>query len=112
MIAVADVLVIGIGNGEVGDFLALDVEELIGLRHRQRVENEGVDDSEDDDVGADGHSERENGEKGESGRASQLAQGVTQVGKEILHGWRPMRLTGKRARWGPVRRRTMWLKYR
>ena len=54
----------------------------LGFGERKRAEQQGVDDGEDDDVGADAESEDEDGDGGKAGVAAKGAEGVAEVLKK------------------------------
>lgn len=71
------------GAGESADAaIAGEPDELIGMRKWKRAKEEGVDDAEDDDVGADAESEDEDGDGGEGAIFAKSAEGVTQILEE------------------------------
>ena len=59
-----------------------DADELLGLREGQRAEEDGVDDGESGDVGADAERESEGGDEGEDGGFEEDAEGVAEVLEE------------------------------
>ena len=80
----ADVFVIGAAK------VVEDADELLGLWEGQRAEEDGVDDGESGDVGADAECESEGGDEGEDGGFEEDAEGVAEVleegGKDGWHG--------------------------
>ena len=71
----------GAGGSALGYFGG-DADEAAGLREWERAEQEGVDDGEDDDVGADAEGEDEDRDGGEAGVATKGAEGVAEVLKK------------------------------
>jgi hypothetical protein len=59
-----------------------DGYEVLGLRIRERTEEDGVDDTENGGVGADAEGEGENGDGGESGIFAEYAEGKADVAGE------------------------------
>ncbi len=59
----------GAGGSALGDFGG-DADEAVCLGEWERAQQDGVDDGEDDDVGADAESEDEDGDDGEAGVAA------------------------------------------
>ena len=62
-----------------------DVDQPVGIRIRERLQQDTFDYSEHGGVGTDSESEREYRQHGESGRTSQLPPGVTEVSNHNLH---------------------------
>ena len=67
-----------------GSVVAVEVDELVGLREGQRAEEQSVDDAEDDDVGTDAEGEDEDGDDGEAAVAGEGAEGVAEVLQETV----------------------------
>ena len=62
--------------------VAGEPDELLGMRERERTEEQSVDDAEDDDVGADAESEDEDGDGGEGAILAKGAEGVAKILRE------------------------------
>jgi len=58
--------------------------KLVGLRHREAIEEDAFGESEDDGVGSDAEGERSDGDGGEAGAAAKHANGVTEVGAKLV----------------------------
>jgi hypothetical protein len=54
----------------------MDADQLLSIRKRQRAEEQGVDDAEDGNIGADREREDEDGNGGEAGIATEGAESV------------------------------------
>ncbi len=63
-----------------------DAVEPCGIGHRQRAQKDALHQREDGRVGADAQSQCNDRRDGESWRLAQLAQGMAQVLKQLLHG--------------------------
>src|SRR5580692_9290751 len=57
----------------------MDADQLLRIRKRQRAEEQGVDDTEDGDVGANGEREDEDGDGREAGITAEGAESVAHV---------------------------------
>ena len=62
-----------------------DEDQPVGVRERQRPEQQRVHQAEDRGVGADADGEDQDGDDGEAGVAAQRAEGVAQVVQERVH---------------------------
>jgi len=71
----------GAGGSALGNFGG-DADQAVRFGEWERAQQDGVDDGEDDDVGADAESEDENGDGGEAGVAAEGAEGVAEVLEE------------------------------
>ena len=81
--AVAEVAVVGERLGRMRA-LILHEEHAFGLRNRQRLQHERVDDAEDDGVRADAKRQREDRHERECRRARERADGIPHVGAQIV----------------------------
>jgi hypothetical protein len=59
--------------------------ELVGLGHGEAVEEDTFGEGEDDGVGPDAQGERGDGDGGEAGAATEHANGVAEVGAELVY---------------------------
>ena len=73
---------VGGAGGSATVDLGGDADELLGLGEGKRAEKNGVDDGEDDDVGADAEGEDDHGDDGEGGVAAEGAEGEAEVLEE------------------------------
>ena len=84
--AVAQVVELGLRDADVAAVgrarVRGDAHETIGIRKRQRTDQDGVDDREDRDVRADAERERQHRDRGESGRRDDSSQAVAQVAQQ------------------------------
>jgi hypothetical protein len=86
-VALAKVLEVGIrgrDEAEARPCLVAELVEALRVAHFKRVEQDGVEHAEDDDVGPDAEGEGDERGCGESWRALQLAQGVAEVAGEAV----------------------------
>ena len=71
----------GAGGSALGDFGG-DADQAVRFGEWERAQQDGVDDGEDNDVGADAESEDEDGDGGEAGVAAEGAEGVAEILKK------------------------------
>lgn len=69
-----------------------DENELLRIVKRKRAEEDGVDDAEDGDIGADAEGENDDGDGYEGAVAAEGAEGVAQVLGEFVEEWESARV--------------------
>ncbi len=75
----------GIRIADAGAKLAAELHDSVGLRVRQRLEEDSIHDREDRCVGADAEGQRRQSNGGEAEVPAHRAQGVAQIGEERFH---------------------------
>jgi hypothetical protein len=57
----------------------LELHDVVGLRVRKRMQQDGIDDGKNRSIGANAKSQREHGDGGEAFASAQRAEGVTKI---------------------------------
>src|SRR6266404_9476876 len=79
MVAIAQIKIVEIGLVR-GSFVSmLDGVEALGVRHIQRVQNQGIQNTKNHGVCADGHRQRQDGHSSKAGRFAQHAESEAQI---------------------------------